>query len=548
MTVSAYETIVAYHEATKHHFHRYARSAGYMDWANQPNPFRRYEGVAQISLGIPNTDPALTYADLYTPAHEAGDPLNVNTLSTFLALSLGLSAWKKAGNSRWALRINPSSGNLHPTEAHLILPTVPGMEGGIFHYFSYAHALERRADLPKGHWPYITDHFGGFGFLAVLSTIFWRESWKYGERAYRYCNLDAGHAVAALSFAARLHNWTLTCLNGAGDGQIRSLLGFDRTGWHPLEEEVPELVCWVSTNGPDSDTSQALPVELVRPFADQKYFGVPNQLSRQPVDWSIITRASNAIEKPETAPESEDFAAADQPTYPSKAMPAKEIPAAQVIRQRRSAVNYNPQQSISLEVFQSILSRALPRTGVPPFSVNVMPSSVHLLLFVHRVDDLSPGFYLLARRTDHVDYMRANWRKDFLWQRMWSDFPLYSLKEMDATAVAMELSCHQEIAGDSAFAVAMIAKFKDHLHQTPYKYRHLHWECGMIGQVLYLEAEAHGMRGTGIGCFFDDPVHQLLGITDNAFQTLYHFTVGHPIEDTRLETLPAYHHLGMAGS
>ena len=62
----------------------------------------------------------------------------------------------------------------------------------------------------------------------------------------------------------------------------------------------------------------------------------------------------------------------------------------------------------------------------------------------------------------------------------------------------------------------------------------------MIGQVLYLEAEAAGVRGTGIGCFFDDPVHSLLGLETQRFQSLYHFTVGHPIEDQRLTTLPAY--------
>jgi hypothetical protein len=62
----------------------------------------------------------------------------------------------------------------------------------------------------------------------------------------------------------------------------------------------------------------------------------------------------------------------------------------------------------------------------------------------------------------------------------------------------------------------------------------------MIGQVLYLEAGAAGVRGTGIGCFFDDPVHDLLGLETGQFQSLYHFTVGHPVEDTRLTTLPAY--------
>jgi nitroreductase len=107
----------------------------------------------------------------------------------------------------------------------------------------------------------------------------------------------------------------------------------------------------------------------------------------------------------------------------------------------------------------------------------------------------------------------------------------------------MEVSCHQEIAGDSAFAVAMVARFKERIASAAAAYRRLYWECGMIGQVLYLEAEARGLRGTGIGCFFDDPVHELLGIKNLSNQSLYHFTVGHPIEDTRLATLPAYHHL-----
>ncbi len=65
----------------------------------------------------------------------------------------------------------------------------------------------------------------------------------------------------------------------------------------------------------------------------------------------------------------------------------------------------------------------------------------------------------------------------------------------------------------------------------------------MIGQVLYLEAEARGRRGTGIGCFFDDPVCDLMGIGEMRFQAIYHFAVGTPVEDPRLTTLPAYHHL-----
>jgi hypothetical protein len=87
----------------------------------------------------------------------------------------------------------------------------------------------------------------------------------------------------------------------------------------------------------------------------------------------------------------------------------------------------------------------------------------------------------------------------------------------------------------------MIAEFDASLKEFGGSfYRHLFWEAGVVGQVLYLEAETAGARATGIGCFFDDPVHEVLGIADHAFQSLYHFTVGIPIEDTRITSDPGY--------
>ena len=75
------------------------------------------------------------------------------------------------------------------------------------------------------------------------------------------------------------------------------------------------------------------------------------------------------------------------------------------------------------------------------------------------------------------------------------------------------------------------------------QWRTIH-ESGMVGQVLYLEAEAHGLRSTtGIGCFFDDAVHDLLGFENNAFQSLYHFSIGDPVEDQRLVAYRPYCHL-----
>ena len=87
----------------------------------------------------------------------------------------------------------------------------------------------------------------------------------------------------------------------------------------------------------------------------------------------------------------------------------------------------------------------------------------------------------------------------------------------------------------------MLAEFGDTVrHGGPCWYRRLFWESGVLGQMLYLEAEAAGIRSTGIGCYFDDVFHDLLGIQTDAFQSLYHFSVGGPIDDPRLTTLAPY--------
>ena len=108
------ETVLRYHDATKHHFDRFARSLGYLDWASQPDPFRRYAGAALIEL------PRGGRSGSAGPSAPA--MLTEQSIGEFLRCSMGLSAWKQYGASRWALRVNPSSGNLHPTE-----PTSCGM-------------------------------------------------------------------------------------------------------------------------------------------------------------------------------------------------------------------------------------------------------------------------------------------------------------------------------------------------------------------------------------------------------------------------------------
>ncbi len=185
-------TVFAYHERTKHHFHHYAEGPDGLDWASQPCPFRTYKGAQESQLLLPEQDITLNYESFFSGQTVECQPLNLNTLSNFFYYSLALSAWKSCFGNRWSLRVNPSSGNLHPTECYLITDAIPDLSQhpGIYHYFPLRHQLECRAQLQLSDWQSITNGLSPDGtlpegsFLIALSSIHWRESWKYGERAF----------------------------------------------------------------------------------------------------------------------------------------------------------------------------------------------------------------------------------------------------------------------------------------------------------------------------------------------------------------------------
>jgi hypothetical protein len=202
------------------------------------------------------------------------------------------------------------------------------------------------------------------------------------------------------------------------------------------------------------------------------------------------------------------------------------------------------QTVIGRDAFYRMLLRTLPGPHRFPFAMLPWPPRVHLAIFVHRVAGLTPGLYLLARDPAQSEALRAALKPEFTWASPDGcppELPLCRLAIGDTRAIASRISCGQDIAADGCFSLGMLAEFERPLtEQGAWIYPRLFWECGMIGQVLYLEAEAAGLRGTGIGCFFDDGMHSLLGLKDRRYQSLYHFTVGGPIEDERLTSLPAY--------
>jgi SagB-type dehydrogenase family enzyme len=541
--------VVYYHERTKHHLNAYARSLDYLDWATQPNPFRRFAGVPRFPLDHPPLTDAPTYDALFLGGQIQPRPVNRETVSQLFYDSLALSAWKQAGASRWSLRINPSSGDLHPTEGYLIAGPVAGLssEPGVYHYSPFEHTLEQRLTLAEQEWEALASQLPDSCLLIGLASIYWRESWKYGERAFRYCHHDLGHAIGTVTLAAAILGWRTRLIETLADTELADLLGVHRQ--QGMEAEHPDCLLAVFPASASALTvSLQLSPALLERLSHIEPLGKENRLSRNHHAWPIIDQVAAVTRYPGSTDVAESVPAAVNPTAES-GLPADRCRSARrIIQQRRSAVAMDGRTSISREVFYHLLTRVTPHLSPVPFQVLPWRPRVSLALFVHRVNGLESGLYLLIRDPSHRPSLRAALHSEFLWQQPAgcpAVLELYLLQPGDVRETARIISCHQAIAADGAFSLGMLAEFETSLKQRgSWFYPRLFWETGLIGQILYLEAEAAGVRATGIGCFFDDAMHQILGIEDRRWQSLYHFTVGGPVEDTRLKTLHPYFHLG----
>ena len=296
-----FDQVIAYHQRTKHQPQAMAPGPGGLDWSNQPDPFRSYEAATQIRL---------KRQGFFPPAQEGSgegaqnelirhSPLNMESLSQLFFESLAISGQKSLANSRWSLRVNPSSGNLHPTECYLIAGPVAALPPGVYHYAPKSHALELLAKMEEESWQAL--HLPEGSLLLAFSSIYWRESWKYGERAFRYSMLDVGHALAAVAVAAHCLGWQASLEDDPGTEDLTKLLGLEeqsRFSQYDSEEEHADVLLAIFTDGRmhqlslhSSDLSQ---LKLQREPARA------NILSSQHVPWTWIDLVSEAAKKPPT--------------------------------------------------------------------------------------------------------------------------------------------------------------------------------------------------------------------------------------------------------
>jgi SagB-type dehydrogenase family enzyme len=387
---------------------------------------------------------------------------------------------------------------LHPTEFHFITQNIKQWPDGLYHYRPSSHMAEQRA---AGR--FASPWTGADAPIAfVLTSIASREAWKYGDRAYRYCLHDIGHAWQALALAARAVGCDTVATGHFPDDEIAQSFRLHYDEW-------PMLL--VTLRG------QSVPVSEARTEPSMWYGGDANQLS--PKDFTSprinefhrATKVNNSIGLQPRITSAVAPASTGSGDMPVPQPSSTKRPFGEVVRMRRSALDFmGGKQSMSLGQLSALL-----RGAVAPLSADfAVARFIRLYLYAHRVDGLRPGVY-----------------------RLWEEaMELEQVKSGDQRVQAAGLSLGQDLAGNACVAFSMIADLEraGSAHGNR-GYRYVHFEAGAVGHRLYIGAEALGLAATGIGAFYDDRVHEYLGLTPQQGQVVYHFAVGYPVPDPRNE-------------
>ena len=459
-----------YHEATKHSAASLRRTPHVLDWANMPDPFRHYEGVPVFDLP----------ADPPVPGASAPVADGATFLSQLLYYSAAISATKLVPSTgfRYALRVNPSSGNLHPTEFHFVTRGLKDWPDGLYHYRPSSHMAEQRA----------TGEFkiagSGGPIVFILTSIAWREAWKYRDRAYRYCLHDIGHAWQALTLAAEAMGCDSRKIVDFPDDEIARALRLNEDEWPMLIVEIGGAAC-------KSDARETV-----------WYGGTANQLSKETIPYARIDAIHAATKLIVNSAVEPAPVGSGEIKLPPRAQSTCSF--GEAARKRRSALDFvGGTQSMSLPQLSALLTAATP-----------LLSFIQLYLYVHRVDELEPGVY-----------------------RFWpAHAELQLVKTGDQRVAAAGLSLGQDLAGNACVAFSMIGDLERAARAHGNRgYRYVHFEAGAIGHRLYLAAEALGLEATGIGAFYDEEVHRYLHVTLEQGQVVYHFAIGYPVLDPRLQ-------------
>jgi SagB-type dehydrogenase family enzyme len=193
-----------------------------------PTGFKRYVHALRAALPAPRVpQPASLWAAIVQRQScrtYSGLPLGLESISELAFYTLGTT-------DRGYRRCLPSAGGLYPLELYVVSVNVNGLESGLYHYDVRSHSLSQltqedcRPKLVK--MIFIEEAVEKAAAIIILAGVFGRSKIKYGERAYRFVLLEAGHAMQNICLAATALGLGACPVGGFIDDNMNDLLDVD---------------------------------------------------------------------------------------------------------------------------------------------------------------------------------------------------------------------------------------------------------------------------------------------------------------------------------
>jgi len=479
------EAAWTYHNGTKHSYQSIRSSRHYLDFSNQPVPFKIYKTLEAIPL--PRELTAVTMPALRAIAASAsgtyGDCIpDLQALAMILYLSAGITRERRVGDWEYQFRAAACTGALYHIELYLACGELPGLPAGLYHFGAHDFALRR---LRQGDYrPLLAKATGGEPAVAtapaviVCTSTYWRNAWKYQARAYRHSFWDSGTILANLLAGAAGLGVPARIVLGFADAAVNALLDLDSD----REASLALVPLGRTAVPPPGDAPAVGPLHLET---------VP--LSQFEVDYPAI-RVMHAASSLGSGEEAARWRGAgpsgDPPPASGRMVPLRSLgdadaPADSVTEaiQRRGSTRSFARKPLTFAQLSTMLDRAT--RGIPADYLD--PPGATLItpyVIVHAVEDLAPGAYVYHRAGHALEMLReGNFRKE-----------------------AGYLGLQQELPADASANVYCLVNLDPVLARFGNRgYRAAQLEGGIIGGKLYLAAYAQRVGATGL-TFFDDDV------------------------------------------
>ena len=491
-----------YHDGTKHSYHSIQGSRHYLDWDNQPIPFKIYPRLEPIPVPkdlVASGMPALRAVSTVRTGTDAETIPDLNSLADILFLSAGITKRKRYVGGEILFRAAACTGALYHIDLYVVCGDLPGLEAGVYHFGPHDFSLRRlrkgdyRGVLVRamGHEPSMVNAPA----VVVCGSTYWRNAWKYQARTYRHCFWDNGTILANLLAAAVSRKTPARVVLGFADATVNQLLGLDTE-----REAAVSLVAlgyapaMAAGTPPEPELLALETVPLSKSEVDYPTIRAMHEASSMESEAEVVAwRKGKSMKEEEPEAVGASTVSSAEPrkaegekgqSFALRPLSDDEIPRDTIeeVILRRGSTRQFARESITLPQLSTMLDRAT--RGLPADFIAPGTRLNDLYLIVHAVDDLTPGAYVFHRESLELELLReGNFRRE-----------------------AGYLGLGQEIPADCSVDVFFLADLDPVLERFGNRgYRAAQLEASITGGKFYLSAYAQRLGASGL-TFFDDDV------------------------------------------